>query len=126
MTAPRFTMVVLMIADLPRSVAFYRRLGVAFPPDVEGRRDVVVDMGGGHNIVWTTTFARNDPDRATPTGSPVALEFFVDSNAEVDRLFAELTAEGHHGRRPPFLTDFGAYMCLVDDPDGNMVLVTAG
>ena len=51
MAAPRFTMVVLMIADLSRSVAFYRRLGVEFPADVDGRRDVVVDMGGGHNIV---------------------------------------------------------------------------
>jgi len=26
----------------------------------------------------------------------------------------------------PFTTYFGAYMCLVDDPDGNTVLVTAG
>ena len=30
---PRFTMVVLLVDDLPRSVAFYRRLGVEFPPD---------------------------------------------------------------------------------------------
>ena len=126
MAVPRFTMVVLMIADLPRSVAFYRCLGVEFPADVEERRDVVVDMGGGHNIVWSTTFARNDPDRAEPSGSPVALEFFVPSNDDVDRLYDELTTAGHHGRRPPFLTDFGAYMCLVDDPDGNMILVTAG
>jgi catechol 2,3-dioxygenase-like lactoylglutathione lyase family enzyme len=126
MTAPRFTVVVLMIEDLPRSVAFYRRLGVEFPPGVEERRDVVVDIGGGHNIVWTTTFARNDPDRVVPSGSTVALEFFVPSNGDVDRLYAELTAAGHHGRQPPFLTDFGASMCLVDDPDGNMVLVTAG
>jgi hypothetical protein len=32
---------------------------------------------------------------------------------------------GFHGRRRPFLTDFGAYMCMVDDPDENVVLVTA-
>jgi len=36
MTGPRFTMVVLLIEDLQRSVAFYRRLGVVFPPDGRG------------------------------------------------------------------------------------------
>ena len=54
------------------------------------------------------------------------LEFFVDGNDAVDALFAELTAAGHHGRRAPFLTDFDAYMCMVDDPDGNTILITAG
>jgi hypothetical protein len=29
-------------------------------------------------------------------------------------------------RRAPFRTDFNAWMCMVDDPDGNTVLVTAG
>ena len=54
------------------------------------------------------------------------LEFFVDGNDAVDAKFTELTEAGHHGRRAPFTTYFGAYMCLVDDPDGNTVLVTAG
>ena len=40
-------MVVLLIDDLARSVAFYRRLGVAFPADVDERKDVVVDLGAG-------------------------------------------------------------------------------
>ena len=32
---PRFTMVVLLVADLARSVDFYSRLGVVFPDDIE-------------------------------------------------------------------------------------------
>ena len=127
MPEPRFTMVVLILEDLPRSLAFYRRLGVVFPPDADQRTDLVIDMGGGHNIVWTTTFVRNDPDHQPHAGgSRVMLEFFVEGNDAVDAKFAELTGAGYHGRRAPFLTDFGAYMCLVDDPDGNTVLVTAG
>ena len=35
MPSPRFTMVVLNVADLARSAAFYRRLGVTFPDDVK-------------------------------------------------------------------------------------------
>jgi hypothetical protein len=127
MPEPRFTMVVLILEDLPRSLAFYRRLGVAFPPDADQRTDLVIDMGGGHNVVWTTTFVRNDPNhRPHSGGSRVMLEFFVEGNDAVDAKYAELTGAGYHGRRSPFLTDFGAYMCLVDDPDGNTVLVTAG
>ena len=120
-------MVVLLIEDLPRSLAFYRRLGVEFPPDAEARSDLVVDMGGGHNIVWTTTFAANEPDRQPPGGSSrIMLEFFVEGRPAVDAKWAELTAAGYRGRRAPWLTSFDAWMCLVDDPDGNTVLVTAG
>jgi predicted lactoylglutathione lyase len=127
MTKPRFTMVVLLIEDLPRSLSFYRRLGVEFPPDAETKTDLQVPIGDHHQMVLTTQFVRNDPDRQPPSGgSRIVLEFFVDSQAEVDAKYAELTGAGYRGRHPPWLTSFGAYMCMVDDPDGNTVLVTAG
>lgn len=127
MTRPRFTMVVLLIDDLPRSLAFYRRLGVEFPAGAEERRDVQVPLGDEHQLVLTTTFVGNDPDRVPPAGgSRIILEFFVDGNAAVDAKYRELTEAGYRGRREPFLTSFGAYMGMVDDPDGNTVLVTAG
>ena len=127
MTKPRFRMVVLLIEDLARSLAFYRRLGVEFPPDAETKTDIQVPIGDQHQMVLTTQFVRNDPDRHTPSGgSRIVLEFFVDSQAEVDAKFVELTEAGYRGRRPPWLTSFGAYMCMIDDPDDNTVLVTAG
>jgi predicted lactoylglutathione lyase len=127
MATPRFTMVVLLVEDLARSLAFYRRLGVQFPPGAEDRSDIVVPIGDEHQLVLTETFVRNDPDRHPPAGgSRIILEWFVDGNPAVDALFAELTEAGYRGRREPFLTNFNAYMCMVDDPDGNTVLVTAG
>lgn len=127
MTSPRFTMIILLVEDLARSLAFYRRLGVEFPPDADQRTDVQVPIGDQHQLVLTTTFSRNDPDRRPPTGgSRVMLEFFVDGDEAVDAKFIELTEAGYLGRRAPFLTSFNAYMCLVDDQDGNTVLVTAG
>ena len=120
-------MVVLLIEDLPRSLAFYRRLGVAFPDDAETRTDIQVPIGDDHQLVLTTQFVRNDPDRQAPNGgSRILLEFFVDGNEAVDGMFAELTEAGYRGRRGPWLTSFDAYMCMVDDPDGNTVLITAG
>jgi predicted lactoylglutathione lyase len=126
-TVPRFTMVVLLVEDLASSVSFYRRLGVVFPDDVERRASVVVDLGGGHKLVLSTTFGHNVLDRVPPTGDGrVMLEFFVDDDKAVDALHAELVHAGHRSRREPFQADFGAYMGLVDDPDGNTVLITAG
>jgi predicted lactoylglutathione lyase len=125
--SPRFTMVVLLIADLPRSLAFYRRLGVEFPPDADERKDVQVPIGDDHQMVLTTSFAGAIPGHEAPSGgSRIVLEFFVEGNDAVDAKWHELTGAGHAGRREPFLTSFGAYMCMVDDPDGNTVLVTAG
>jgi predicted lactoylglutathione lyase len=127
MGKPRFTMVVLLIEDLPRSLAFYQRLGVDFPPDATTKTDIQVPIGDSHQMVLTTQFVRNDPDRQPPSGgSRIVLEFFVDGNDAVDGKFVELTQAGYRGRREPWLTSFGAYMCMVDDPDGNTVLVTAG
>jgi predicted lactoylglutathione lyase len=127
MGKPRFTMVVLLIEDLPRSLAFYGRLGVDFPPDAATKTDIQVPIGDSHQMVLTTQFVRNDPDRQPPSGgSRIVLEFFVDGNDAVDAKFVELTQAGYRGRREPWLTSFGAYMCMVDDPDGNTVLVTAG
>ena len=127
MAKPRFTMVVLLVEDIPRSLAFYRPLGVEFPEGADARRDVGVDIGDGRTIIWSTTFDRNDPNRTKPSGgSRIMLEFFVDGNAAVDALHAELAGAGYHVVREPFLTQFDAYLCLVDDPDGNTVLVTAG
>ena len=127
MSKPRFTMVVLLVADMAKSVGFYRRLGVTFPDDAETRRDLGVDIGDGRTIIWSTTFAANDPDREAPRGgSRIMLEFFVEGNQAVDQKFAELADAGYTVQREPYTTDFGAYMCLVDDPDGNTVLITAG
>jgi len=127
MAKPRFTMIVLLIGDLPRSLAFYRRLGMEFPHDADDRSDIGLDIGDGRTIIWTTTFDQYDLEREPPRGgSRVMLEFFVEGNETVEALFADLTAAGYHGRRAPFTTKFEAYMCMVDDPDGNTVLITAG
>ena len=119
-------MVVLLVADAARSIAFYRRLGVAFPADAENRPDVQVSIGDEHQLVITTNFVRAIPDYQPARGGGIVIEFFVDGDAAVDATYAELTEAGYNGRRAPFRTSFDAYMAMVDDPDGNVVLVTAG
>ncbi|HET7472487.1 MAG TPA: VOC family protein [Candidatus Limnocylindrales bacterium] len=127
MGTPRFTMVVLLVADVARSVAFYRRLGVAFPPGAEDRTDVQVSLGGDHQLVISTRFVGAIPGyEPAPGDGRVILEFFVDGDEAVNDKHAELVGSGARSRREPFRTGFGAWMAIVDDPDGNTVLITAG
>ena len=44
----------------------------------------------------------------------------------MDARYKELVVEGHRAHKAPFETHFGAYMAMIDDLDGNTILLTAG
>lgn len=121
-------MVGLMVGDMARSLAFYCRPGLEIPEGTEEREHVEIEIGGGMVPFWDAVFAGSyDPDRDEPKGGyRVLLEFFVGSERDVDARYGELVAEGHRGHKAPFETHFGAHMAMVDDPDGNTILLTAG
>ena len=79
-------------------------------------------------LFWDAVFAdTSDPDRERPKGDyRILLEFFVGIRETVDARYEYLVAQGHHGHKSPFEPRFGAYMAMIDDPDGNTVLSTAG
>ena len=121
-------MVGLMVEDMARSLGFYRRLELEIPEGAEEQVHVEVEIGSGVMLFWDAAFVgAYDPDREKPQGGyRILLEFFVGSKEAVDARYEELVAEGHRGHKEPFETHFGAYMAMVDDPDGNTVLLTAG
>ena len=123
----QLSMLGLMVRDMAASLQFYRRLGLEIPAEEDGKRFVMHRMASGVTLFWDTVFADTyDPNRQWPGGGYQAmLEFFLASNAAVDAKYAELTGYGYHGRRAPIQTN-GPYAALVDDPDGNVILITAG
>ena len=124
----QLSMVVLEVADLGASVRFYRRLGLDLPEPVEGRPVVAHRMGSGVTLLLTTGFAsRYDPTWAPPVaggGYSQLLEFYVGEDAAVDRVWADLIGAGYRGRMAPTET-VGPYAAIVDDPDGNGILLTS-
>jgi predicted lactoylglutathione lyase len=122
----RFGMVVLVVRDLRRSIEFYRLLGLNISEPMTGRPVSVSEMNDGINLVLLTDeLARRDPDWSWPEGGyQQMLEFMVGSDAAVDAEWEKLTAAGHHGRQAPAKV-FGPYAAIVDDPDGNVVLITS-
>ena len=120
----RFAVVGLVAADLGRSLAFYRRLGLAIPEGAEAAPHVDVALPGGLRISWDTqdVIRAVDPAWTPPTGGHhIGLAFECDSPAEVDALYADLVAEGHHGQVPPWDAVWRQRYAVLHDPDGNSV-----
>ena len=124
----QLSMVGLMVRNMTASLEFYRRLGLDIPEGSETKPFVQKRMQSGVSIFWDTVFAdKYDPERAAPEGGyQVMLEFFLKDEGAVDSKYEEMTRYyGYRGRLEPVQT-FGPYAAMVDDPDGNVVLLTAG
>jgi catechol 2,3-dioxygenase-like lactoylglutathione lyase family enzyme len=123
----QLAMVGLVVADMPRSLAFYRRLGLEIPDAKDAKPFVMHRMPSGVTIFFDTVFfPESDAARQpAPRGSyNVALEFYLGTREAVDAKWEELTALGYAGRRAPWKSA-GPYAAIVEDPDGNPVLITA-
>jgi catechol 2,3-dioxygenase-like lactoylglutathione lyase family enzyme len=120
----RLEVVELVVRDMARSLAFYRRLGLALPPEADRESHVEAALPGGLRLAWDTIemIRSFDPDWAPPSGGHrMALAFRLDSPADVDRAYDELVSLGHEGHKPPWDAFWGMRYAVVHDPDGNAV-----
>ncbi len=68
----------------------------------------------------------NIPGLAEIVESPrVALEFNLKERAAVDAKYAELTGFGYRSYHALFFSPTGIYFAMVNDPDGNSVVLSA-
>jgi len=120
------SIVTLGVADLDRSIAFYRALGWRqAKSSVEG---VISWFATGGtwlglfpmaDLAEDAGFARDaGPGDGAFIGMTLALN--VGSEAEVDAAIAMAAAAGGTVRVPPVATDFGVYRGYVADPDGHL------
>lgn len=121
---PALDVIGLVVADLPASLAFYRRLGLAVPDGADAEPHVEVSLPGGMRLCWdpVPTIHSFDPGWTAPTGGHrVSLAFRCADPAEVDRVYADLVGAGHHGHHEPWDAFWGQRYATVLDPDGNAV-----
>ena len=114
----------IVVADMRRSLAFYRRLGFDLPPGADDEPHVEATLAGGLRIAWDTveTIRSFDPDWTAPVGGHrISLAFLCDDPADVDATYAALVAAGYHGHRQPWDAFWGQRYATVMDPDGNGV-----
>ena len=120
----RFDLIGLVVEDMGRSLAFYRRLGLDIPVDAYTEPHVEATLPGGLRIAWDSvdTVRSFDPEWTPPSGrGRIGLAFLCDSPAAVDALYADLVAAGYEGHKEPWDAFWGQRYALVRDPDGNGV-----
>lgn len=121
---PRFDLIGLVVADMGRSLAFYRRLGLDVPTGAEDQPHVEVTLPGGLRLAWDTidTIRSFDPGWTPPSGGPgVGLAFACDDAAEVDAVVADLVEAGYELHLAPWDAVWGQRYAAVHDPDGHSV-----
>jgi len=115
----------LVAFDLPRTLAFYRCIGLDIPADADSERHVEVTLAGGFRIMFDpeSTIRSFDPAWApSPAGSPrTALAFECADPAEVDTTYAAMTEAGFDGHLEPWDAFWGQRYATLRDPDGNGV-----
>ena len=122
----QLSMVVLEVRDLEASIGFYRGLGLNISEPQADHPVVVHRMASGVSLLLTTRFASAyDPTWTRPSGGyQQLLEFFVGDDAAVNQKWLELTGAGYRGRLQPTQT-LGPYAAMIEDPDGNVILLTS-
>ena len=120
---PTFDAIGVIATDMAETLAFYRLLGldIADSADAEGHAEVEVQPG--FRVMFDTVeVVESFSDYEAPTGGRgVAFAFRCDSPAEVDELFASVTARGYEAKTEPFDAFWGQRYATIVDPNGNPV-----
>ena len=122
--APTFNGIGIIVADMGRSLAFYRRLGLDIPAAADSEPHVNVALSGGVNLMIDTidTIKSFDAEWTPPQGgNAFGLAFECADPAEVDRVFGELTGAGYASHMEPWDAFWGQRYAVVVDPDGHHI-----
>ena len=112
----------IAVADLERSMQFYRLLGLEFPEEPEGGH-VEATMANGTRLMFDTEDVIESflPEWRRSDGNQVSLAFECASPADVDEVYARVVAAGFEGEKAPWDAFWGQRYALLGDPDGVRV-----
>jgi catechol 2,3-dioxygenase-like lactoylglutathione lyase family enzyme len=130
---PRVHVVTLAVADLERSLAFYRALGLD-SSGIGGTEYVGDDKHPGGAVAMfnldggliLSLYGRSDlaKDAGIPLAQPTSGEFslghVVASREAVDALLAQATSAGAESLGEPHDRPWGIYSAYFRDPDGHL------
>ena len=123
-SAAQFSAVGLAAADLAKTLAFYRRLGLDIPADADTAGHVDIALPGGLRLMVDSDaeIRKFRPDWTPVSGAGrISLAFALPDSAAVDALHAELIGAGYRSEMDPFDAFWGQRYATVLDPDGNGV-----
>jgi len=120
-------MVGVIAEDMARSLEFYRRLGMEFPEGADAMQHVEAKQGDFTFFISSKALnAKWDPSRTDAHGGGyrIIIEFYLKTEEDVKAKHAEMLSYGYNNHRSPYPLANGMCFALVDDPDGNTILLS--
>lgn len=116
---PQLNATGITVADMARSIAFYRLLGIDLPDTPgEGHIDTLLPNGVRFMLDSEEVIRSFLPDWQRTDGNQIALAFECSSPAEVDEIYSRVVAAGFAGEKEPWDAFWGQRYALLRDPDG--------
>jgi len=116
---PQLNAIGIVASDMARSIAFYRLLGIDVPETpAEGHVQAALPNGVSFMLDTEETIRSFNPEWTRETGNQLAIAFECGSAAEVDEVYARMTAAGFHGEKEPWDAFWGQRYAQLQDPDG--------
>jgi uncharacterized glyoxalase superfamily protein PhnB len=127
-TGPRFDQLNVISADVERSLAFYRLLGIEIPEPWRSGNAIhhaSAETGEGLDLDFdSSAFAQawnKGWEGRTDLAGRVVIGFRVAGRDDVDARYATLVEAGYRGLHAPYDAFWGARYAIVEDPDGLAV-----
>ncbi|HEY7017125.1 MAG TPA: VOC family protein [Gaiellaceae bacterium] len=116
---PQLNAIGIVVADMARSIRFYRLLGLDVPdtPD-EGHVDTFLPNGVRFMLDSEETIKSFREEWSREAGNQLALAFECGSPAEVNETYARATGEGFDGEKEPWDAFWGQRYAQLRDPNG--------
>jgi catechol 2,3-dioxygenase-like lactoylglutathione lyase family enzyme len=122
--SPQLDFFGVVVSDMARSVAFYRKLGLEFPDGAENEQHVEALLPGGMRYALDTedVLREFEAEWQRPTdGHATGGAFRCESPAEVDSVYRELLAAGGTPHKEPWDAFWGQRYAQLRDPDGTVL-----
>jgi uncharacterized glyoxalase superfamily protein PhnB len=122
--SPQLDFFGVVVSDMARSLAFYRRLGLEFPDGAENEAHVEAQLPGGMRYALDTEEVMRafDSEWQRPTGGhAVGGAFRCESPEEVDRVYRQLLEAGGSPHKEPWDAFWGQHYAQLKDPDGTVI-----
>lgn len=116
----------IVASDMARSIHFYRLLGIDVPETPqEGHIDTFLPSGVRFMLDSEEVVRSFRPEWARETGNQIGIALECANAAEVDEVYARVTAAGFAGEKEPWDALWGQRYAQLRDPDGVPVDIYA-
>jgi uncharacterized glyoxalase superfamily protein PhnB len=119
---PELNALGIAVADMARSIQFYRLVGLDVPETPgEGHVDAFLPNGVRLMLDSEEVIRSFMPEWARENGNQISIALECASPAEVDDVYARVTSAGFEGEKEPWDAFWGQRYALLIDPDGVRV-----